>query len=135
MSYRRRQNSQEEVAGSAGLPTTKRAVKTVDTNTRKDDPFISRRQTTLLLSHMEVSDPQTGPVQAVSMMVEQGELITLPRPKSGEQCLTVADRRRIAMCLKQYQDAGEKQNAQACLDRLEEGELPEILDREYVRGP
>jgi hypothetical protein len=135
MSYRHRQNDREEVAGSAGLPTTKRAVKTADTNTRKDDPFISRQALALLLSQMTVADPNTGPVQAISMMVEQGELITLPRPKTGQQCVTVADRRRIAMCLKKYQDAGEEQNAQACLDRLEEAELPEILDREYVRGP
>jgi hypothetical protein len=135
MSYHNRQNDQGKVTGSAALPTTKRAVSAVDTNTRKDDPFISRRAVALLLSHMTVADPETGPVQAISMMVEQGELITLPRPKTGQQCVTIADRRRMAMCLRQYQDADEPANAQACLDRIEEADLPEILDRDYVRGP
>jgi hypothetical protein len=133
MSYRRRQDN-EDVTGSAGLPTAKRAVSCVDTNTRNDDPFISRQECALHLSHMETGD-EIGPVQAISLMVDHGELMTVPRPRSGQQSLTIADRRRLAMCAARYREAGEPQNAEACIDRIETGDYPEVLQRDYVRGP
>jgi hypothetical protein len=83
---------------------------------------------------MQTGD-EIGPVQAIALMVDHGELVTLPRPRTGQQSLTIADRRRLAACAARYRDADEPQNAQACIDRIEERDYPEVLERDYVRGP
>jgi hypothetical protein len=88
----------------------------------------------MLVSQMPTDD-DTGPVRAISLMVDHGELVTLPRPRTGQQCLTIADRRRLAMCATRYRDADEPANAQACIDRIEQLDLPEVLERDYTRGP
>jgi hypothetical protein len=93
-----------------------------------------RRACALLVSEMETAD-DTGPVRAIALMVEKGELVTLPRPVSGTPALTIADRRRLAACAAKYRTHDELQNAQACIDRIEEMNLPAVLDRDYVRGP
>ena len=120
--------------GSCSLPLAKRVVSLVDTRTRKSDPFAARPSVGITLGNMRSKDDNTSVSQAIQIAINQGEIIELPRPGSGRPCLTVRDARRIAAAHTRYVEAGEKQNARACRDRLETG-LPQILDREYVTGP
>ena len=124
----------DATAGSAALALTQRAVSTVDTRTRRDDPFASRSSVGITLAYTRSRDPNTTPSTAIDHACTIDELVALPRPGSGEACLTVRDGRRVAACMRRYQQAGETQNAQACADLLEHG-LPRVLDREYVTGP
>ena len=120
--------------GSAALALAQRAVSMVDTRTRRDDPFASRSGVGITLAYARSRDPNTTPSTAIDHSCSLNELVALPRPGSGEACLTVRDARRIAACHARYRDAGETQNAEACAALLEEG-LPEVLDKEYVTGP
>ena len=120
--------------GSAALALAQRAVSTVDTRTRRDDSFTSRSGVGATLACSRSRDPNTTPATAIAHAIKMDELVALPRPRSGEACLTVRDGRRIAACMRRYQQAGETQNTQACADLLEHG-LPRVLDREYVTGP
>ena len=120
--------------GSAALALAQRAVGVVDTRTRRDDPFTSRTGVGITLAYTRSRDPNTTPSTAIDHACSLNELVALPRPGSGEACLTVRDGRRVAACMRRYQQAGETQNAQACADLLEHG-LPRVLDREYVTGP
>ena len=120
--------------GSAALALAQRAVSTVDTRTRRDDPFASRSSVGITLAYTRSRDPNTTPSTAIDHARKMDELVQLPRPRSGEACLTVRDGRRVAACMRRYQQAGETQNTQACADLLEHG-LPRVLDREYVTGP
>ena len=124
----------DATAGSAALALTQRAVSTVDTRTRRDDPFASRSSVGITLAYTRSRDPNTTPSTAIDHACTIDELVALPRPRSGEACLTVRDGRRVAACMRRYQQAGETQNTQACTDLLETG-LPRVLDREYVTGP
>ena len=124
----------DATAGSAALALAQRAVSTVDTRTRRDDPFTARTGVGITLACSRSRDPNTTPPTAIDHAIKMDELVALPRPGSGEACLTVRDGRRIAACMRRYQQAGETQNAQACADLLETG-LPRVLDREYVTGP
>ena len=120
--------------GSCALALAQRAVSTVDTRTRRDDPFAARSSVGISLAYSRSRDPNTTPSTAIDHARKMDELVQLPRPRSGEACLTVRDGRRVAACMRRYQQAGETQNAQACADLLEHG-LPRVLDREYVTGP
>ena len=124
----------DATAGSAALALSQRAVSRVDTRTRRDDPFTARTGVGITLAHSRSRDPNTTPSTAIDHACTIDELVALPRPGSGEACLTVRDGRRIAACMRRYQQAGETQNAQACAALLETG-LPEVLDKEYVTGP
>ena len=124
----------DATAGSAALALAQRAVSTVDTRTRRDDPFTSRSGVGITLAYSRSRDPNTTPLTAIDHACKIDELVALPRPGSGEACLTVRDARRVAACHIRYREAGESQNAQACADLLEHG-LPRVLDREYVTGP
>ena len=120
--------------GSAALALAQRAVSMVDTRTRKHDPFATRTGVGITLAYARSRDPNTTPSTAIDHARKIDELVALPRPRSGEPCLTIRDARRIAACHARYRDAGEAQNAEACAALLEEG-LPEVLDKEYVTGP
>ena len=120
--------------GSAALALSQRAVGIVDTRTRRDDSFTSRTGVGITLAYSRSRDPNTTPSAAIDHARKMDELVQLPRPRSGEACLTVRDGRRVAACMRRYQQAGETQNAQACADLLEHG-LPRVLDRKYVTGP
>ena len=120
--------------GSAALALAQRAVSMVDTRTRKHDPFAVRTSIGITLAYSRSRDPNTTPSTAIDHACSLNELVALPRPGSGEACLTVRDGRRVAACMRRYQQAGETQNTQACADLLEDG-LPRVLDREYVTGP
>ena len=120
--------------GSAALALSQRAVGIVDTRTRRGDPFTARTGVGITLAYTRSRDPNTTPSTAIDHARKMDELVQLPRPRSGEACLTVRDGRRIAACMRRYQQAGETQNTQACADLLEDG-LPRVLDREYVTGP
>ena len=124
----------DATAGSAALALAQRAVGIVDTRTRRDDPFTSRSGVGITLAHSRSRDPNTTPPTAIDHAIKMDELVALPRPRSGEACLTVRDGRRVAACMRRYQQAGETQNTQACADLLETG-LPRVLDKEYVTGP
>ena len=124
----------DATAGSAALALAQRAVGIVDARTRRGDPFASRSSVGITLAYSRSRDPNTTPSTAMDYACKMDELVALPRPRSGEACLTVRDGRRIAACMRRYQQAGETQNAQACTDLLEHG-LPRVLDREYVTGP
>ena len=124
----------DATAGSAALALAQRAVSTVDTRTRRGDPFASRSSVGITLAYSRSRDPNTTPSTAIDHARKMDELVALPRPRSGEPCLTIRDARRIAACHARYRDAGEAQNAEACAALLEEG-LPEVLDKEYVTGP
>ena len=124
----------DATAASAALALAQRAVSTVDTRTRRGDPFTARTGVGITLAHSRSRDPNTTPPTAIDHACKMDELVALPRPGSGEACLTVRDGRRVAACMRRYQQAGETQNAQACTDLLETG-LPRVLDREYVTGP
>ena len=124
----------DATAGSAALALAQRAVGIVDTRTRRDDPFTARTGVGITLAYTRSRDPNTTPSTAIDHARKMDELVALPRPGSGEACLTVRDARRIAACHARYQQAGETQNAEACAALLEAG-LPEVLDKEYVRGP
>ena len=120
--------------GSCALPLAKRVVSVVDTRTRRSDPFAARPSVGITLGNMRSKDDNTSVSQAIHIAINQGEIIELPRPGSGRPCLTVRDARRIAAAHTRYVEAGERQNARACRERLETG-LPQILDRAYVTGP
>jgi hypothetical protein len=120
--------------GACARPLAQRAVSIVDTRTRSD-PFASRSAVTITLGNCRSRDDETTPGQALSIAVEQDELVACPRPGSGRACLTVRDRTRLAMCHTRYRQAGEDANARACAERIEAGDVPRVLDREYVRGP
>ena len=124
----------DATAGSAALALSQRAVSMVDTRTRRDDPFASRSSVGVTLAYSRSRDPNTTPSTAIDHARKMDELLALPRPESGEACLTVRDGRRIAACMRRYQQAGETQNTQACADLLDHG-LPTVLDRKYVTGP
>ena len=124
----------DATTGSAALALAQRAVGVVDTRTRRDDPFTSRSGVGVTLAYSRSRDPNTTPLTAIDHACKIDELVALPRARSGEACLTVRDGRRVAACMRRYQQAGETQNAQACADLLEHG-LPRVLDREYVTGP
>ena len=124
----------DATAGSAALALAQRAVGIVDTRTRRDDPFTARTGVGITLAYTRSRDPNTTPSTAIDHARKIDELVALPRPRSGEPCLTIRDARRIAACHARYRDAGEAQNAEACAALLEEG-LPEVLDKEYVTGP
>ena len=124
----------DATAGSAALALSQRAVGIVDTRTRRDDPFTARTGVGITLAYSRSRDPNTTPSTAIDHARKMDELVQLPRPRSGEACLTVRDGRRIAACMRRYQQAGETQNAQVCADLLEHG-LPRVLDKEYVTGP
>ena len=124
----------DATAGSAALAIAQRAVSTVDTRTRRGDPFASRSGVGGTLACPRSRDPNTTPSTAIDHACSLNELVALPRPQSGEACLTIRDARRIAACHARYRDAGEAQNAEACAALLGEG-LPEVLEKEYVRGP
>ena len=124
----------DATAGSAALALAQRAVSMVDTRTRRDDPFTARTGVGITLAYSRSRDPNTTPSTPIDHACKIDELVALPRPGSGEACLTVRDGRRIAACMRRYQQAGETQNTQACADLLEHG-LPRVLDREYVTGP
>ena len=124
----------DATAGSAALALAQRAVSMVDTRTRRGDPFTSRSGVGVTLAYARSRDPNTTPSTAIDHARSLNELVVLPRPGSGEACLTVRDARRIAACHSRYRDAGETQNAAACAALLEAG-LPEVLDKEHVRGP
>ena len=124
----------DSTAGSAALALAQRAVGIVDARTRRDDSFTSRSGVGITLAYSQSRDPNTTPSTAIDHACKIDELVALPRPGSGEACLTVRDGRRIAACMRRYQQAGETQNVQACADLLEHG-LPRVLDREYVTGP
>ena len=124
----------DATTGSAALALAQRAVSMVDTRTRRSDPFTSRSGVGVTLAYSRSRDPNTTPPTAIDHACSLNELVALPRPGSGEACLTVRDGRRIAACMRRYQQADETQNAQACADLLETG-LPEVLEKEYVRGP
>ena len=134
MTRTRRAPETDATEGSCALALTQRAVKLVDARTRRDDPFTSRSGVGITLAYSRSRDPNTTPLTAIDHACKIDELVALPRPGSGEACLTVRDGRRIAACMRRYQQAGETQNAQACADLLETG-LPSVLDREYVIGP
>ncbi|UBF23508.1 hypothetical protein HRTV-28_gp70 [Halorubrum tailed virus 28] len=120
--------------GSCARALAQRAVGVVDTRTRRGDPFASRSGVGITLAYTRSRDPNTTPSTAIDHACSLNELVVLPRPRSGESCLTVRDARRIAACLARYREACETQNAGACLKLLEEG-LPTVLEKEYVRGP
>ena len=124
----------DATAGSAALALAQRAVGIVDARTRRTDPFTARTGVGITLAYSRSRDPNTPPSTAIDHACTIDELVALPRPGSGEACLTVRDGRRVAACMRRYQQAGETQNAQACADLLEDG-LPRVLDREYVTGP
>ena len=124
----------DATAGSAALAIAQRAVSMVDTRTRRTDPFTARSGVGATLAYSRSRDPNTTPSTAIDHARKMDELVQLPRPRSGEACLTVRDGRRIAACMRRYQQADETQNAQACADLLETG-LPRVLGREYVTGP
>ena len=120
--------------GSCALALSQRAVGIVDARTRRDDPFAARTGVGITLAYSRSRDPNTTPSTAIDHARKMDELLQLPRPGGGKACLTVRDGRRVAACMRRYQQAGETQNAQACVDLLETG-LPRVLDREYVTGP
>ena len=124
----------DATAGSAALALAQRAVSTVDTRTRRDDPFTSRSGVGVTLAYTRSRDPNTTPSTAIDHACSMGELVALPRPRSGEACLTVRDGRRVAACMRRYQQAGETDHAETCRELLEAG-LPRVLDKEYVTGP
>ena len=124
----------DATAGSCALALAQRAVGIVDARTRRTDPFTSRSSVGITLAYTRSRDPNTTPSTAIDHACTIDELVALPRPGSGEACLTVRDGRRVAACMRRYQQAGETQNTQACADLLEHG-LPRVLDREYVTGP
>ena len=121
--------------GSCARALSQRAVSTVDTRTRGSDPFAERTELVITLGNCRSRDADTSPAAAIRVACEQGELVTLPHPRSGRACLTVRDRTRLAMCHTRYRQAGEDANARACAERIEAGDVPTVLDREYVRGP
>ena len=121
--------------GSCALALSQRATSKVDTLTRGDDPFAARPSVGSSLRYTRSRDADTSPAAAIRVAVEQGELVALPRPQSGRACLTVRDRTRLAMCHTRYRQAGEDANAAACAERIEAGDVPKVLEREYVRGP
>ena len=120
--------------GSCALALAQRAVSVVDARTRRGSPFASRTSVGPTLACMRSRDPNTTPMTAIAHACKIDELVALPRPGSGEACLTVRDARRVALCHTYYKRAGETQNAQACADLLEHG-LPTVLPKEYVTGP
>ena len=120
--------------GSAALALSQRAVGIVDARTRRGSPFAARTGVGITLAYSRSRDPNTTPSTAIDHARKMDELVQLPRPRSGEACLTVRDGRRVAACMRRYQQAGETQNVQACADLLDHG-LPRVLDREYVTGP
>lgn len=120
--------------GSCARALAQRAVSMVDTRTRRGDPFASRTGVGITLAYTRSRDPNTTPSTAIDHACSMDELVALPRPGSGEACLTVRDARRIAACHTRYREAGEDQHVEACIELLEEG-LPTVLDKEYVRGP
>ena len=124
----------DATAGSAALALAQRAVSTVDTRTRRDDPFASRSSVGITLAYSRSRDPNTTPLTAIDHACKSDELVALPRPRSGEACLTVRDGRRIAACMRRYQQAGDIENAETCRELLETG-LPRVLPTEYVIGP
>ena len=121
--------------GACARALSQRAVGIVDARTRRADPFASRSAVTITLGNCRSRDDETTPGQALSIAIEQGELVALPRPGSGRACLTVRDRTRLAMCHTRYRQAGEDANAAACAERIEAGDVPKVLQREYVTGP
>ena len=120
--------------GSAALALAQRAVSMVDTRTRRGDPFASRSGVGVTLAYTRSRDPNTTPSTAIDHARKIDELVQLPRPGTAETCLTVRDGRRIAACMRRYQQAGETQHAETCRELLEAG-LPEVLEKEYVTGP
>jgi len=120
--------------GSCALALAQRAVGVVDTRTRRSDPFAARTGVGITLAHTRSRDPNTTPSTAIDHAISMDELVALPRPRSGEACLTVRDARRVAACHARYRDAGETTNAEACEALLAEG-LPTVLDKAYVTGP
>ena len=121
--------------GACARALSQRAVGIVDARTRRADPFAERSAVTITLGNCRSRDDDTTPAAAIRVAVEQNELVALPRPRSGRACLTVRDRTRLAMCAARYRQAGEDANAAACVERIEAGGVPEVLKREYVRGP
>jgi len=122
-------------AGHCNLPLAKRAVSLIDTLTRGGDPFVSRSTAAMQLSGKRSRDRRTDPVQALALAVDNGDIVCVPRPDTGEQCLTVKDKRRLAQCAARYRQHDERQNAQACIERVEQPGTPDVLDRWYVEGP
>lgn len=125
----------DATVGSCARALSQRATSLVDTRTRTGDPFASRDAAIVTLRYTRSRDDDTSPAAALRVAVEQGELVALPRPRSGRACLTVRDRTRLAMCCARYRQAGADANAAACVERIEAGDVPEVLEREYVRGP
>ena len=121
--------------GSCARALAQRAVGVVDTRTRKADPFAARSAVGMTLRYTRSRDPDTTPRAAIALAIEQDELVALPRPESGEACLTVRDRTRLAMCHTRYRQAGEDANAAACAERIEASDVPKVLERAYVSGP
>lgn len=124
----------DATAGSVARALSQRAVSTVDTRTRRSDPFATRTGVGVTLAYTRSRDPNTTPSTAIDHAISMDELVALPRPHTGEACLTVRDARRVAACHHRYREAGETTNAEACAALLAEG-LPTVLEKEYVRGP
>jgi len=120
--------------GSCARALSQRAVGVVDARTRRSDPFVARTSVGITLAYTRSRDPNTTPSTAMDHAVKIEELVALPRPETGEACLTVRDARRVAACRARYREAGEEGNAAECLRLLEAG-LPSVLDRAYVTGP
>lgn len=120
--------------GSCARALSQRAVGVVDARTRRSDPFAPRTSVGITLAYTRSRDPNTTPSTAMDHACKIEELVALPRPETGEACLTVRDARRVAACHTRYREAGEEQNAAACETLLGEG-LPSVLDRAYVTGP
>ena len=120
--------------GSCALALAQLAVSILDARTRRASTIASRTSLCPTLACMRSRDPNTTPMTAIAHACKINELVALPRPGSGEACLTVRDARRIAACHARYREAGEAQNTEACRELLEAG-LPEVLDKEYVTGP
>lgn len=120
--------------GACARSLSKHVTSVVDTRTRRTDPFASIHAVGTTLRYKRSRDANTTPSQAITLAVENDEVIRLPRPGSGRECLTVRDGRRIAACHRRYVNAGETHNADVCGELLET-DLPTVLDREYVTGP
>ena len=81
----------DATAGSAALALAQRAVSTADARTRRTDPFTSRSGVGITLAYSQSRDPNTTPSTAIDHACKIDELVALPRPGSGEACLTVRD--------------------------------------------
>jgi len=124
----------DATAGACARALAQRATSIVDTRTRRGSPFAARTSVGITLANARSRNPNTTPSTAIDHARKMDELVQLPRPTTGETCLTVRDARRVAACHARYREADETQNAQACADLLERG-LPTVLDKEYVTGP